>query len=305
MAKCYASKVIDIALAEVGYLEKKNNSNLYSKTGNAGYGNYTKYAYEIDTKYPNFYNGKKNGYAYCDIFIDWCFIEAFGVEKAKELLCQPDKSYGAGCGYSSAYYKSKGQFYTKDPKVGDQIFFWDSLKRSVAHTGLVYRVDNVYVYTIEGNTSGASGVIANGGGVCMKKYSLSYGRIYGYGRPKYDEKPLLELDGSWGKATTKACQKYFGTTEDGIVSGQSSANKKYLSAASTTSWKFTAKKSGSDMIRAMQKMLGVKADGLCGNGTITALQKFLKDKGYYVGSIDGKCGSGTVKALQKFLNENL
>ena len=163
---------------------------------------------------------------------------------------------------------------------------------------------NLYVYTIEGNTSVASGVIANGGGVCRKKYSLSYNRIYGYGRPEYDE-PLLDVDGSWGKNTTKACQKYFGTTEDGIVSGQSSANKKYLSAVSATSWKFTAKKSGSDMIRSMQKMLGIKSDGLCGKGTIVALQKFLKNKGYYTGKIDGLCGSGTVKALQSFLNENL
>ncbi len=298
-------KVIRIASNEVGYLEKKSNSNLYDKTANAGNKNYTKYAYEFDTKYVGFYNGKKNGYAWCDSFNDWCFVQAYGVETAKKLLCQPDKSYGAGCGYSSAYYKSKGQFYAKDPKVGDQIFFWDSSKRSVAHTGLVYRVDNAYVYTIEGNTSGASGVIANGGGVCMKKYSLSYGRIYGYGRPKYDEKPPLEVDGNWGRATTKACQKYFGTTEDGVVSGQSSANKKYLSAVSTSSWKFTIKKSGSDMIREMQKMLGVKVDGLCGKGTVVALQKFLKDKGYYTGSIDGKCGNGTVKALQRFLNANL
>ena len=134
---------------------------------------------------------------------------------------------------------------------------------------------------------------------------MSYSRIHGYGRPAYDEKPLLEVDGSWGKATTKACQKYLGTTEDGIVSGQSSANKKYLSAVSTTSWKFTIKKSGSDMIRELQKMLDVKVDGLCGKGTITALQKFLKNKGYYTGSIDGKCGNGTVKALQRFLNASL
>lgn len=298
-------KVIRIASNEVGYLEKKSNSSLYSKTANAGYGNYTKYAYEFDTKYVGFYNGKKNGYAYCDVFVDWCFVQAYGVETAKKLLCQPEKSYGASCTYSSTYYKNKGQFYTKDPKVGDQIFFWDSSKRSVVHTGLVYRVDNAYVYTIEGNTSGASGVIANGGGVCMKKYSLSYSRICGYGRPKYDEKPPLKADGSWGKETTKACQRYFGTTQDGIVSGQSSANKKYLSAVSTSSWKFSNKKSGSDMIRALQKMLGVKVDGLCGKGTITALQKFLKNENFYNGNIDGLCGEKTVKALQNFLNENL
>ena len=60
MGKCYANKVIEIALAEVGYLEKKTNSNLDSKTANAGYNNYTKYARDFDEKYPNFYNGKKH-----------------------------------------------------------------------------------------------------------------------------------------------------------------------------------------------------------------------------------------------------
>ena len=43
MGTNYASKVIKIAMAEVGYLEKGSNSNLDSKTGNAGYKNYTKY----------------------------------------------------------------------------------------------------------------------------------------------------------------------------------------------------------------------------------------------------------------------
>lgn len=297
-------KVLKIASDEVGYLEKKSNSNLDHKTANAGKNNYTKYARDLDNIH-NFYNGKKQGYAWCDMFVDWCFVKAYGLETAKKLLCQPNNSYGAGCTASSGYYRNKGQFHEKNPNIGDQIFFWDKNKTRVAHTGLVYHVDGRYVYTIEGNTSGASGVVANGGGVCRKQYALSYGRIYGYGRPNYDEKSLLEVDGRWGKATTIACQKYFGTTQDGIVSGQSSANKKYLSAVSTSSWKFTIKKSGSDMIRAMQKMLGISDDGLCGKRTITTLQEFLKNKGYYTGSIDGKCGSGTVKALQKFLNDNL
>ena len=41
----YASKVLEIALAEVGYLEKKSAKDLDSKTANAGYNNYTKYGY--------------------------------------------------------------------------------------------------------------------------------------------------------------------------------------------------------------------------------------------------------------------
>ena len=37
------SKVISTAEGEVGYLEKKSNKNLDSKTGNAGSNNFTKY----------------------------------------------------------------------------------------------------------------------------------------------------------------------------------------------------------------------------------------------------------------------
>ena len=38
------------------------------------------------------------------------------------------------------------------------------------HTGIVTAVNGDRFYTIEGNTSGASGIIANGGGVCAKSY---------------------------------------------------------------------------------------------------------------------------------------
>lgn len=184
MSKFYASTVVAIALAEVGYLEKKTNSQLESKTANAGYNNYTKYANFFDTQCPNFYNGKKNGYAWCDIFNDYCHVKAFGVEGAKHTLYQPDRSMGAGCEYSANYYRKNGRFFTSNPKVGDQIFF--GKRGNEDHTGIVYAVDRYKVYTVEGNTSGASGVVANGGGVCKKSYSLNYSRIAGYGRPNYD-----------------------------------------------------------------------------------------------------------------------
>ena len=56
-------QVIDIALAEVGYLEKskeayrKDPTVLYDKTKGAGSDNYTKYAKEMDDL--NVYNGPK------------------------------------------------------------------------------------------------------------------------------------------------------------------------------------------------------------------------------------------------------
>lgn len=181
-------KVIAVAETEVGYLEKESRAQLDDKTANAGDKNYTKYARDLDEL--SFYNGRKNGYAWCDVFVDWCFVQAYGKEAALELTCQPtnrEVNYGAGCKWSRKYYANKGQLHNT-PEPGDQIFFWPKDQiggPAVAHTGLVYAVDNTYVYTIEGNTSGANGVVANGGGVCKKKYRLDYSRIAGYGRPAY------------------------------------------------------------------------------------------------------------------------
>ena len=140
-----ASALIKIAEAEVGYLEKTSNSNLDSKTGNAGYNNYTKYARDLYN--AGYYNGNKNGYAWCDVFVDWCFWQLCGkdAKKAQDMICQTGDC-GAGCTYSAQYFRNKGRFYSS-PKVGDQIFFGDS--GDEYHTGIVYKVDSSTVYTIE------------------------------------------------------------------------------------------------------------------------------------------------------------
>lgn len=174
------NNLIEVAKAEIGYLEKKTNKNLDSKTSNAGSGNYTKYARDLDN-IKGFYNGKKNGYPWCDVFVDWCFVKAFGEKRAKELLNHG--TLGAGCKYSMDYYKKKKQFYTT-PEVGDQIFFKND-EGTITHTGIVIKKDSKKVYTIEGNTSADKGVVANGGSVNDKSYPLGASYIAGYGRPKY------------------------------------------------------------------------------------------------------------------------
>ena len=174
--RCPASKVIAVAVSQIGYKEKASNASLDNPSANAGSANYTKYARDFDQNYPKWYNGKKNGYAWCDMFVDWCFLTAYGYENALRLLCQPERSAGAGCTYSLRYYKNKGQFHTGTPKVGDQIFFGTSLDNST-HTGIVEKVEGGKVYTIEGNTSDQ---------VARRSYALSNSRILGYGRPAYD-----------------------------------------------------------------------------------------------------------------------
>ena len=87
--------------------------------------------------------------------------------------------------FAANYFKQKGRFFTTGPKPGDQIFYYGSDTSIWQHTGLVEKVANGRVYTIEGNTSKASGVIPNGGGVAEKNYPLTYSRIAGYGRPDW------------------------------------------------------------------------------------------------------------------------
>ena len=184
-------KLLDIALNEVGYLEKETYDQLDEKTANAGDENYTKY--QRDLAKISYFNSSKKGVAWCAVFVCWCFVQAFGKAAALKLLCQPSKdNCGAGCNSQMNYYKNKKRFYTSNPQPGDQIIFWSSNKTEASHTGLVYKVDNTYVYTVEGNTSSSSGVVANGGAVAKKKYKLTYNRIAGYGRPDYGEAPVIE-----------------------------------------------------------------------------------------------------------------
>ena len=286
--KCYADDVIKIALAEVGYLEKESNKSLDSDTANAGDGNYTKYARDLDN-ISGFYNGRKNGYAWCDVFVDWCFVQAFGVEKAKELLCQPSKSSGAGCYYSMNYYKNKGQLHFS-PKIGDQIFFKNS-SGSITHTGLVYDIDNNYVYTVEGNTSGASGVVANGGGVCKKKYSLIYDYIAGYGRPTYDVPEIIYYNPTvleWQKAAIA----------DGFKFPKYGADGKWGSECEAVAKQAVVKKrlvyTNKNLTKIVQKVVGVTADGKCGPKTTEAIKAYQVDHGLVA---DGCAGPNTWKVI--------
>lgn len=167
-------RVLQVARAEIGYREKNSASGLDDPTANVGSGNYTKYARDLD-RIPGFYNGPKQGFAWCDVFYDWLIVHAFGTILAKKLLCQPDNSAGAGCLYSAMYYRNAGQFHTAGPQPGDQIFFTYS-PGEVSHTGVIESVSGTTVTTIEGNTSDSVG---------RRSYPIGSGNIYGYGRPDW------------------------------------------------------------------------------------------------------------------------
>ena len=179
-------EVVGIASAEVGYLEKASNAQLEDKTANAGKGNYTKYARDLDA--VSWFNGRKQGAAWCAVFVTWCFYIAFG-QDARSMLFQPTKdNCAAGCSSARSYFNKQGHLFD-DPEPGDQVFFWSSDMSKISHTGLVVGVDDGRVYTIEGNTSDGTSVVANGGAVCRKSYPLEYKRIAGYGRPDWSVVP--------------------------------------------------------------------------------------------------------------------
>ncbi len=167
------NKVIATAIREIGYHEKASNAYLDDPVANAGNGNWTKYARDLDN-IPGFYNGKKNGYDWCDMFVDWCFVRTYGAPIGLGLICQPVASAGAGCQYSAQYYMSKSRFFQK-PEPGDQIFF--SYGGEISHTGIVVEVNNVAIITVEGNVNGQ---------VQRCSYPHSNLNIHGYGRPCWE-----------------------------------------------------------------------------------------------------------------------
>ena len=169
------AKVIAIALSDVNYVEKETNADLDSKSANPGDNNYTKFGRDLVNEVGAPY---ANGVAWCDeAFDDWQ-IRAFGVETAKKLL----GGWSAYTPTSAQYYKNINQWFT-DPLPGDQVFFKNS--KEICHTGLVTSVKDGLVYTVEGNTSSAPGVVANGGAVATKRYPLGYAGFAGFGRPDY------------------------------------------------------------------------------------------------------------------------
>lgn len=145
-------KLIQIAKNEVDYLEKASNSQLDSKTANAGSANYTKYWRDIKPDYQ--------GQPWCAAFVSWCFMKAFGQTNAKKLLKH----------WPYVYCPTMADLFTlnANPKIGDIVIFYRN--GEFAHTGLVTKVSGDRFWTVEGNTSGGSTIIANGGGVCEKSY---------------------------------------------------------------------------------------------------------------------------------------
>lgn len=148
------------------YLEKKSNAYLDDFTKNAGDKNYTKFARDVNSwNQPGC-----QGQPWCAVYQFWKLVKVFGLTKALQIM-------GGGfynCQSVTRHAKQKGTWHST-PKKGALIIF-----RNGSHIGSVNSYDATYVYTNEGNTSSAPGVVANGGACRNKKYKLTDSAIDGY-----------------------------------------------------------------------------------------------------------------------------
>ncbi len=138
-----------------------------------------------------FYDYEGWGIPWCAVFVSWCFRQVDGLGK---YIVASD---GAGsiaresvaAGLSGKWYESEYTDSTTTPQIGDVIeFVWNYEGRYAYqdiyfsdHVGLVYKVDDDYVYTVEGN----AGATNDTSSVKLRSYSRESGAINGYYRPDY------------------------------------------------------------------------------------------------------------------------
>lgn len=247
--------LIAVAKNEIGYLEKATNAQLDSKTANAGYNNYTKYWRDV---YPAY-----QGQPWCACQISWDMMTAFGLETAKKLLRH----------WPYVYCPAMRDYFTlyANPQVGDIVIFKHN--GVFTHTGLVIKVQGDKFWTIEGNTSGASGIVANGGGVCQKSYYNSQLPGTKFCRPDYSIVTSIKSGSSTNTSTTT-------TTKNWIEYGDRGNDVKNLQAK--------LNKVGHNL----------EVDGICGNATVSAIKDFQEK---YNLTVDGQAGKNTITKLDSVI----
>lgn len=157
-----AGQLVGIAASEIGYLEKsRSNWNLYGinclyeKTKFAGADNVQKYAYETG-------HYKSYGWAaWCQSFVAWCLMAAFGQVMADKLLCGKYAS-ASTMDVKNAMIKAGRGVDLNNAQPGDIVF---RSRTGGGHVGIVIGWSNGKIVTIEGNSSAADLAAWNGGAV--------------------------------------------------------------------------------------------------------------------------------------------
>ena len=190
-----------------GYLEKKNNAYLDDFKKNAGYNNYTKFARDVNS----WGQPGCQGQPWCAEYQFWKLAKVLGITKALQIM-------GGGfynCVSITNWAKKNGTWHST-PKDGALVIFRDG-----SHIGSVRSYSNTYIYTNEGNTSSAAGVIANGGSCRNKRYLRSDPVIDGYIWITWgEEKTSTEIWKATGTAISTVDDLYIRETPNGYVLGQ-------------------------------------------------------------------------------------
>ena len=189
------------------YLEKKTNAYLDDFTKNAGYNNYTKFARDVN----NWGQPGCQAQPWCAEYQFWKLAKVLGITKALQIM-------GGGfynCVSITNWAKKNGTWHST-PKDGALVIFRDG-----SHIGSVRTYSNTYIYTNEGNTSSAAGVIANGGSCRNKRYLRSDPVIDGYVWVDWgEEKTTTSTWKATGTATSTVDDLYIRETPNGYVLGQ-------------------------------------------------------------------------------------
>ena len=159
--------IAQTAMAEVGYVGP-NGPNCKPPL------RINKYAEYLD-KVPNFYSGKKNGYHWCAIFVDYIQMICMGREIME--IATNHHIYGCDCDWGAGQYQKRNAlFEIKRPEVGDEVFYFKN--GEFTHTGIVVSVDSEKFGSVEGNCS-------NSVKLYYKKWDADDGYRHYFASPDY------------------------------------------------------------------------------------------------------------------------
>lgn len=114
-------------------------------------------------------------------------------------------------------------------------------------------------------------------------------------------KPMLDVDGWLGHDTIWGWQEAMHTPLDGEIWGQWLPNaKRYPAITCKVLYDYG---SGSSLVRAVQKRLGITPDGVIGYIFVGKLQERLKKWGYDIGDVDNLLGRKTGRGVQQSIND--
>lgn len=207
-----------------GYLEKKSNAYLDDFKKNAGYNNYTRFARDVNSW------GQPGCQAqpWCAEYQFWKLVNVLGITKALQIM-------GGGfynCVSITNHAKVNGTWHNS-PKAGALVIF-----RNGSHVGSVRSFNGSVVYTNEGNTSSAAGVVANGGAVRNKSYAINDSAIDGYVWIDWGtDEPATSTWKATGTATSTVDDLYVRETPNGYVLGQiNKGNRVEISGEKSGMW---------------------------------------------------------------------